>query len=170
MARTPKTVVNDENPAVEAKELDLDFVSGGAFTLSADLAKESAPQRERNAKQQAMDKVVQAAYDIWASSGKPTTWARLMETQSVKSYFVQPDQASEIKRLINSAVKLHEVRARYGSEFAVGETHIEKYNLPPDYLGRTVISFAVMDKRPRAAAVNGDGTSVNGDENGGDEG
>jgi hypothetical protein len=152
--------------------LDEDFIASGAYTLAADLADVAAPQRVRPAKQQAMDKVIAAIHARWGQVGRPTTWAKLMETHVVKSYFVQPDQAGEIKRYIGSAAKLHGVRIKYGSEFIVSEALITKHNLPADYLGRTVISFAVMDKRPHSktgasGSVNGD---VNGDVNGGNEG
>lgn len=141
----------------EAKPtLDTDFLAS-PFTLDGDaeLVKATQPQRERNAKQTQMDGVVAKAHARWVEVGKPSVWGKIVETKSALTYFVQPELAADLKKVIGRAGTFHGLRIRYGTSFLVTEGIVSKYNLPADYVGREVVSFAVMDRRPRATATNG---------------
>ena len=130
--------------------LDLDFIESGAFTLTPELTSQAAPQRARSDKQRKMDAVVERLHNHWKSVGGPSQWGKLVETKCVTTYFVQPDRAAELKKLINRAGAFHDVAIRYGSSFLATEHMVKKFNLPETYVGREVISFAARDRRPRA--------------------
>ena len=144
--------VQAETQTVQAETgLDLDFIESGAFTLTPELTSQAAPQRARSDKQRKMDAVVERLHKHWKSVGGPSQWGKLVETKCVTTYFVQPDQAAELKKLINRAGAFHDVAIRYGSSFLATEHMVKKFNLPEAYVGREVISFAARDRRPRAA-------------------
>lgn len=130
-------------------ELPIDFLTAPVM-LDASLAKVSQPIRERSDRQQAMDETVKRLHEHWAKVGKPTTWGEMVTRKCVATYFVQPDKAGGVKTLIKRAGVLHEVAIRWGSEFPATGEMVKRYNLPDEYEGRTVISFAVRDKRERA--------------------
>lgn len=136
----------------EVQTLSLNDIESGAFMLPAELSDTAAPVRARNEKQQAMDKKVKELHAAWLRAGKPNTWANMVAGKTVATYFTEPDKSAELHKLINRAVALHGVRARMGTSFRVTEKHVAAYGLPAHYLGREAISFAVMDKRPRATS------------------
>lgn len=145
-------------PAAPAKpELSLSDI-GSAFTLPAEMAAEAAPVRSRSEKQQAMDDVVAAAHKVWASAGKPSaTWPLLTEKGCVKTYFSLPELSAGLKQLINRAASFHGYRVRWGTPYLVTEKLIKQMGarnvaIPADYVGREVISFAILDKRERATS------------------
>ena len=135
----------------EAKELSLAEVTS-AFMLPAELADTSAPVRARSEKQTAMDKKVDELHKAWVKGGKPGTWAKMVEAHTVVTYFVEPDKSAELHKLVNRSVAFLGLRSRMGTSFLVTEKHTEKFNLPKQYVGREAISFAIMDKRPRATS------------------
>lgn len=149
----PAAPANGTAPAKpEAESLSLNDITSGAFMLPAELAESSAPVRARNEKQQAMDNKVKELHAAWIKAGKPSTWAKMVEGKTVATYFVEPDKSAELHKLINRAVALHGVRSRLGTSFRVTEKHVAAYGLPKHYVGREAISFAIMDKRPRATS------------------
>lgn len=155
-APAPKTAAaGPATPAPVAPEkpaLSADFISGGGFILAPELAEQSAPKNARNERQTAMDLTVSQMHEMWVKAGRPNTWAKMVEGKTVKTYFVDPTQAGDLKKLVNSAVSLHDVRVRWGTPFKATDKMVKAYNLPAEYLGREVISFAIMDKRPRGTA------------------
>jgi hypothetical protein len=148
--------------APAAPALETDFISGGAFTLAADLADVTAPVRARNEKQMAMDKMVKNLHAKWLAidpAKRPSTWDGLVKAGCVATYFVQPELAADLHKLISRAVTLHGVRSRIGTSFLVTDTVRANMlkrgiNIPEAYLGREAISFSILDKRPRAAVTN----------------
>jgi len=133
-------------------ELAVDFISGGAFLLTAELAGTTAPVRARNDKQRAMDTKVKELHAAWIKAGKPSTWDAMVKSQVVATYFTEPDKTAELHKLINRAVTFHTLRVRMGTPFRVTEAHIKRFGLPSQFLGREAVSFAVLDKRPRATS------------------
>ncbi|HVH71547.1 MAG TPA: hypothetical protein VNB49_10605, partial [Candidatus Dormibacteraeota bacterium] len=157
----PTDQPTDQASANGASDNGFDFDLTAPVMLDPELTKTSAPQRERSERQQQMDATVAKLHEHWAKVGKPSVWGKMVETKSVATYFVAPDKAGDLRKLINRAGTLHGLRIRYGSEFAVSEKLRERYNLPENYVGRTVVSFAVMDKRPRATTAKPKNTSEN---------
>lgn len=141
-----------------ADEIDLAFIESGLMTLAPELANQAAPQRARSDKQAAMDARCEKLHAAWVKASKPSVWAKLVETNCVATYFVEPEKTASLKKLVRRAATFHDVRVRWGTSFKATETLIAKYNLPKEYLGREVVSFAIMDKRPRAA--NGTATAT----------
>lgn len=158
--RAPESAVKpaDAKPAdakpgakSEAKELSIADVRG-AFMLPVELSEASAPVRARSEKQQAMDAKVAELHKVWDKAGKPSSWAKMVEARAVVTYFTEPDKSAELNKLVNRAVAFHGLRVRKGTSFRVTEKHVERFNLPKEYVGREAISFAIMDKRPRATS------------------
>lgn len=143
-------------PATDAK-LALDDI-GAVAMLSADLAEQAAPQRSRNERQVKMDEIVGKLHKTWKAAGQPTTWPKMVEKNVVATYFVDPPKASDLKLLVNRAVSYHGVRVRWGTPFVATEKLVQTHKLPTEYIGREVISFAIMDKRPRTTSDNSTST------------
>lgn len=139
----------DTKPA--KPEVTIDDINGG-FMLTADFATQSAPVRARNERQQAMDKRVKELHALWVKANKPSNWDAMVKAGVVATYFSEPDKSAGFHQLINRAVAFHSLRARMGTSFKVTEKLIAQHGLPKEYLGREVISFAVLDKRPRATS------------------
>lgn len=162
-APAPAPASNGAAPATATAtaELSLDFISDGGFVLTAELATTTAPVRARSERQLAMDKVVRQLHAKWAATGRHSTWDAMVKAGAVATYFVEPDKSADFHKLINRAttfVKVGEesniaIRSRMGTAFKVTEQHIAKFKLPAEYLGREAISFAIMDKRPRATTT-----------------
>ena len=117
--------------------------------IEPELVKASAPRNARSEEQKAMDAVVSNLHKKWAAEGKSTTWSTLAAKKCVATYIVEPSDVTKIRQLVNRATALHSVRARYGTDVTVTPAMLSKYGMPDNYLGRTVVSFAIMDKRPR---------------------
>lgn len=139
----------DAKPA--KPEMSVADIDGG-FILTAELATVSAPVRARNDKQRAMDKKVKELHALWIKANKPSTWDAMVKGGAVATYFVEPDKSADLHKLITRAVSFHGLRSRMGTAFKVTESHVAKFKLPAEYLGREAISFAVLDKRPRATS------------------
>lgn len=155
-APTPETKTETKTEAkTEAKGLDMSVITSGAVMLAPELAEETAPVRARSDKQRAMDEQVKKLHEQWVKSGKATTWAKMVESKAVATFFLDPETAPEFHRLLSRAVSFHGLRTRMGTSFKATEKMVKRYGLPENYIGREVISFAVMDKRPRAANTEG---------------
>lgn len=142
----------DEKPAKPAKpEMSMEDIGGG-FILTAELATTTAPVRARNDRQRAMDTKVKELHALWVKAQKPSTWENMVKGGAVATYFLEPDKTADFHTLINRAVAFHGLRSRMGTAFKVTEKHIAKFNLPAQYLGREAVSFAILDKRPRATS------------------
>lgn len=126
-------------------ELSVDFLAS-PITLAPDLVKATAPAHERSEQQKKIDEIVKNVHGQWKEAGKPSQWGKCVADKLVVTYFLLPAQVSEVKKLVNRATVLHEVRVKYGSEVTVTEALVKRYGLPADYLGRTVLSFTIMDK------------------------
>lgn len=151
-APTPATTASAAAPApAPADEIELDFIKSGGLTLAPELAAQAAPQRQRSDKQTAMDERCQVLHDAWEKAGKPSIWAKMVEGKAVATYFTEPQKSANLHKLIRRAADYLGYRVRWGTSFKATEVLIKKYNLPFEYLGREVVSFAIMDKRPRAA-------------------
>lgn len=148
-AKPTETKPTETKP--KADELSLDFI-GGAVILTSDLAVQTAPKNQRSEKQSKMDEVVKRLHTAWVNAGRASQWPKMVESKVVATYFVEPNKSAELKRLINRAVTFHNVRARFGTSFVATEALVTKHNLPKEYIGREVISVAIMDKRPRTTS------------------
>lgn len=156
----------EAKPEVKTDDgLSLDFIGTGGFMLAPELATAAAPVRARSDKQKKMDEVVAKLHKAWVAAGKPNTWEKMVAGRCVTTYFVEPDKAADLHKLINRAVTFHGLRSRMGTSFKVTSAHVSKYNLPANYEGREAVSFAILDKRPRSASglVTYPDGSVNGD-------
>jgi len=134
-------------PEPPKPELVASFITTGGFMLPADLSEETAPVRARSDKQTAMDAKVKELHTAWVKAGKPSTWDG--QSKVAATYFIQPDLAADLHKLVNRAVSYHGLRVRMGTPFKVSEKHVSRYGLPANYLGREAVTFAVLDKRPR---------------------
>lgn len=143
--------VKEESKPKETEVLDLSFI-GSAVMLAPELAEQAAPTRARSEKQTAMDTKVSELHAAWIKAEKPNTWDKMVAGKTVATYFTEPDKSAELHKLINRSVAFHGLRARFGTPFKANEKLVERYGLPANYLGREVISFAIMDKRPRATS------------------
>lgn len=141
-----KTDAKPAKPEMSVADID------GGFILTAELATVSAPVRARNDKQRAMDKKVKELHALWIKASKPSTWDAMVKGGAVATYFVEPDKSADLHKLITRAVSFHGLRSRMGTAFKVTEAHVAKFKLPAEYLGREAISFAILDKRPRATS------------------
>jgi hypothetical protein len=152
-AQTTTTPAQSNGNGTQTKasdDFDLDFLAS-PVTLSADLTKVAAPQRERNERQQKMDETVRRAHDNWVKAGRPSTWPAAVDAKTVITYFAEPEKADALRKMINRATSFLGIRARYGSAFAVTPEMAKSHGLPESYVGREVISFVAMDKRSRAS-------------------
>jgi hypothetical protein len=137
------------------KALTANFIASGAFDLSAaadmseTIATAGAPQRARNERQQAMDAEVSKLHAHWIEAGRPSTWGTLVSSKSTLTYFVEPELAADFKKTVTKAVNYLGIRVRWGSSFVATEAMQQKFGLPAEYVGREVISFAALDRRPR---------------------
>ena len=134
-------------PETVKPELAASFITSGGFMLPADLTEETAPVRARSDKQTAMDAKVKELHTAWVKAGKPSTWDG--QSKVAATYFIQPNLAADLHKLVNRAAAYHGLRVRMGTPFKVSEKHVSRYGLPANYLGREAVTFAVLDKRPR---------------------
>src|SRR5579859_5644420 len=150
-AEAPKA----EAPKAEAEGLDVKFI-GTAFMLTPELASQSAPVRARSDKQREMDKKVSELHALSTTAKKDgkaiATWDDMVRAKIVVTYFVEPDKAAELHKLISRSVAFLGLRARMGTAFKATEKLVKTYSLPEHYVGREVVSFAVLDKRPRGTS------------------
>jgi hypothetical protein len=131
---------------------ELDFIAQ-PFILSPEMGKISAPQRARDDKQVKMDATVAKLHEKWVKAGRPSTWGAMVNAGTVATYFIAPENASAHKKLITRAAQIPDsgMRIRWGKSYPVTAQLAGKYNLPPEYVGREVVSFAVMDRRTAPA-------------------
>jgi len=128
-----------------------------AATLgTADLIAASAPMRERNEPQKAMDKVAARAYAAWIKADRPSVWNKI----PVITYFLDEDDVPKYKFLIRRACAIVEpegdapgVRVRFGNEFTLSEAMAAKMKDEEhpegrmDLAGKHVLAWAAVDKR-----------------------
>jgi hypothetical protein len=164
LAETMASLSDEDRAKIEALPADklaeateVAAIGGFAVTESPDLRQATTPVRHRKAVQQAMDAVARKAYTDWVEAGRPTTWSRM----PVITYFLDPDQVTEYRKLIRSAVQIVPVetyekdgktieptgvRARFGGDFVLGEKMAAKIG-KPGQAGKTVLAWAAVDKR-----------------------
>jgi hypothetical protein len=175
---TPEPTLTDEQKAAAekaaAEKAEAEQLAAIAGVTSPDLAEFRAattPVRARKPPQLAMDAVAQSAYNDWVAAERPTTWSRI----PVKTYFLaSPEDVTKYRTLIRKACEIivaepyekegetvspSGVRARIGKEFVLTEKMAAKINKPGE-AGKTVLAWAVVDKR-NVAARNGDTDSDN---------
>jgi hypothetical protein len=150
-----KTTSAEAKPEIT---LSLDDINGGGFMLAPELASVAAPVRARSDKQKAMDSKVKELHDKWLKASKPTVWDKMVSARVVATFFSPPELSAEYKKLVRTAVAFHDLRVKWGTPFTMTEklrnTWKERFGIPiPEhYVGREVISYAVMDKRPRGTS------------------
>lgn len=134
--------------APDTSKVTLDAI-GRASLAAPDLITASAPTRERSVEQKAMDAVAEKAYAAWLKADKPTVWGKM----PVITYFLTDEEVAPYRYLIRRACSIVEpaegspgVRVRFGNEFTLSETMAEKIGRPDD-AGKTVLSWAAVDKR-----------------------
>ena len=144
----------------------------GAFILAAPLATVAQPKNKRNELQEKMDKKVLEVHELWVKAGRPSVWGKQVESGCVVTYFLAPEHVSAREKLVNKACDFHgNIRAKWGTAFTVtpemrAEMAKKGVNLPEDYVGRTALSFTVVDKRARTStpsasqATAGEGASA----------
>lgn len=151
-APTVTTPAPQATPAAPANaDLDAEFIGSGLVMLAPELATATAPKNQRNERQQKMDDNVKRLHELWIKADRPNTWEKMVAAGTVATYFTEPDKSAALKKLVTSAVSLHDVAVRWGTPFTVNADHVKRFNLPETYLGREAISFAIKDKRERAA-------------------
>lgn len=138
-----------EKPSEESKLASSFLAAPLNLAPEAALIKASAPRNSRSDEQKAMDKVVADYHKVWVTTGKLTAWPALVSAKAVATYIVEPADVAKIRQYINRATALHNVRARYGTPVTVTPPMAKQYGMPDNFVGREVISFAVMDKRTR---------------------
>jgi len=151
------TGLTTDTPNAEAQQgavstLTADFLSAPIsldMTEAPDYVKATAPMRKRSARQQAMDTTVASLNEAWQKAGRPSVWGAIVNAKVVAYYFLPPEEVSDFKRLVNRAKLLHNLRIKWGSDVVTTPELIARFNLPAEYEGRALISFAAMDKRPR---------------------
>lgn len=154
----PKPVDEATKAAAEAKAKadaeELAFL-GSPVILSPELVKETAPQNARNDKQVKMDETVKRLHEAWSKANGPSTWGAAVNAKVVATYFVEPEKAEDIKKLVTKAGRFHGVTIRWGTSFLATAEIVKRHNLPENYTGREVLSFFV--KTTRTVAKNGQG-------------
>jgi|SRR5882724_322913 len=131
----------------------------GYSEAPAELIEATTPVRKRGDLQRAMDAVAVRAYAAWVERDRPSVWGKL----PVITYYLDPEQVPEWKKLIRKACEFvtpqgdaSGVRARFGrSEFVLTEEQAAKIGRPDD-AGKTVLSWAAIDKRKSNRGENGD--------------
>ena len=140
-----------EAKAAEAKTagLDSEFLASPVILASVEpeLLKATAPRNNRSDEQKSIDTVVANLHSAWVKAGKLTQWSAMVNSKCVATYFVEPAQAAKFKQYVNRAGDLHSRRIKYGTPIPVTEAIVKRYGLPDNYLGREIVSFAVMDKK-----------------------
>lgn len=133
----------------------------GYSEAPAEVIEATTPVRKRGSLQIAMDKVAVRAYAAWVERDRPSVWAKL----PVITYYLDPEQVPEWRKMIRKACEFvtpqgdaSGVRARFGkSEFVLTEEQAAKIGRPDD-AGKTVLSWAAIDKRKsNRGESNGDG-------------
>jgi hypothetical protein len=136
-------------PGTQVKRPDtsgfnLDAIAG-AVAAPAQIRTAAAPKIERKPEQMAMDKVAARAHASWVGAGRPAAW----EKMPVITYFLDPTQVEGYKYLIRRAVDFHGTRVRFGAPARVTKKLIHEAGLQPEFEGREILAWAVLDKRPR---------------------
>lgn len=149
----PKVKADAEAKA-KADAEELAFL-GAPVILSPELVKETAPQNARNDRQVKMDETVKRLHEAWTNANGPSTWGAAVNAKVVATYFVEPEKAEDIKKLVTKAGRFHGVTIRWGTSFLATADLVKKHNLPENYTGREVLSFFV--KTTRTVAKNGQG-------------
>lgn len=152
-------------PRRSTKQEDIEKISVDAINsaelaenISALLVRATAPQRVRTDQQLAMDAVALRAYRAWVSKNRPAAWGRLPAV----TYFLNPDEVDHWKYLIRRACEIIEpvpfadkdgnevsapgVRVRFGTTVTLTPELAEKIGRPDDE-GKTILSWAAVDKR-----------------------
>jgi hypothetical protein len=142
----------DAKAKADAEELAF---LGAPVILSPELVKETAPQNARNDRQVKMDETVKRLHEAWTNANGPSTWGAAVNARVVATYFVEPEKAEDIKKLVTKAGRFHGVTIRWGTSFLATADLVKKHNLPESYTGREVLSFFV--KTTRTVAKNGQG-------------
>jgi len=148
------------------------FALAGSLGEGDSFAKSTTPVRNRKPVQLAMDKVAARAYADWIAAGRPTTWSRM----PVITYFVDPatedgkGSLADYRKWIRAAVQIipaesyekdgatvepSGVRVRFGKEFPLTEDGATKIG-KPEHAGKTVLTWAAIDKRHVSGTANGD--------------
>ena len=140
--------------AAKAEADELDFLAAPVI-LSPELVRESAPQNARNPRQVKMDETVKRLHDAWSKANGPSTWGAAVNAKVVATYFVEPEKAADVKKLVTKAGRFHHVTIRWGTSFKATEEIVKRHALPANYVGREVLSFFV--KTTRTVAKNGQG-------------
>lgn len=133
----------DAKPEVTLDELD------AVVVLTPDLAKETAPVRSRSERQTKMDEIAKRLHEQWTKAGSPSQWPKIVQGGAVATYFVEPNKASDLKNLIKRAATFHDLRVKWGGPMQATEKLVTAKGLPKEYIGREVVSFAIIAKRPR---------------------
>lgn len=123
-----------------------------AVVAPAEVRDLAAPKLERKPEQLAMDKVAERAHEAWVKAGRPAAWPKM----PVITYYLNPTHVEAYKYLIRRACDFHGTRPRFGSPARVSESLAAKIG-HPDYTGREILAWAVLDKRPKTSPkVDGD--------------
>ena len=146
----PEAPKTDATPTAPATAPEL-----APYVLKPDteLLKVTAPRNQRSAEQIAMDTTVKAFHAKWVAANRPSQWNVMASAGVVATFFSDLNKGSNLRRIINRAAGLHEVRIRWGTSFVLTPEFVAKQRaagvaIPDTAIGKEAISFAVMDKRP----------------------
>lgn len=156
-AETPAVPMQSVAPKQESKPagFSAEFLAA-PITLAGDseLAKITAPRNQRSEEQIAMDNTVKALHSKWVAAGRPSQWPVMASKGCVATYPSKPENTAKLKQYINRGAALHDLAIKWGTTILVTEEFIRKQTargvqIPQQYLGCEMISFAVKDKRER---------------------
>jgi hypothetical protein len=133
----------------DTSAFSLDSITG-AVAAPALVRTLAQPKLERKPEQIAMDKVAERAHEAWVKAGCPGAWDKM----PVITYYLDPTHVEGFKYLIRRATDFHGTRPRFGSPARVTKKLIAEMTaagtpIPPEYEGREILAWAVLDKRPR---------------------
>jgi hypothetical protein len=138
----------------------------GFSVATEDFRATVTPVRARNDVQKAMDVVAANAYADWVKADRPSTWTKM----PVITYFLAPEEVTPMRKLIRRAAEqvipegdATGARVRFGKEFVLAPEMAEKIG-QADKAGKTVLAWAVIDKRVVSRGRNDSPDSDSGDD------
>lgn len=155
IAVAPAPAPAPKTEATAKVETPADGFAPAPASLLADEAtlRKTAPRWQRKPEQLNMDNIVKQAHERWIKAGKPSQWGAMAAKGVVMTYFSDVDKSHALRQLVNRASALHEVRVRWGTSFILTEGFVKSQqargvDIPDSQIGKEVLSFAILDKRP----------------------
>lgn len=153
MPRTRNSQNDTPEPTTPLPTFEASFLSTPIVTAQNEAVKAAAqPKNKRSPAQLALDGIVPQIHEAWVKAGKPSAFGKLPTV----SYPVAPEGAAKLRTMIRKAADVQEpqkMRARFGQDVTITPDMAVTMGLDPEAdAGKTLVTFAIMDKATRAGS------------------